>query len=151
MAILFKFLHVAAAMVWVGGALALVVINTRLSRSKNRAVMEAMAEQAMFYGQFVLGPAMALTLLAGIATAGSMGIRFSALWILWGFGGILLSLILGAVFIRRTTVAISRLSAAGAPDTTALAGLQHRLAALNLINLLLLISVIAAMVFKPVL
>jgi uncharacterized membrane protein len=145
---LFKFLHITGAIVWIGGAFTLVVLNARLARSQNRAVVEALAQQSSFYGRAVLGPAAAATLLAGIGTAIFMGVRFTALWILWGLAGIFLSMLLGSVFIGRTTGELSRAAAAPEPDPSRLAAFQRRLASLNLLNLLLLLSVVAVMVFK---
>jgi len=146
---LFKLLHIVAAMVWVGGTLALVVINSRLSRSQNRAAMEGMAQQADFYGRMVLGPAAGITLIAGILTAVLGHIRFNAIWIIWGVAGLAASLVLGAVFIRRTNVEISKLAAAATGDQQQLVALRRRLGTLYLINLVLLLSVVSAMVFKP--
>lgn len=145
---LFKFLHIIGATVWIGGAFTLVVLNARLARSQNRAAMEGLAQASGFYGRAVLGPAAAITLLAGIGTAAFMGVRFTALWILWGLAGVFLSMLLGALFIGRTTAALSREVSNPQPDRGRLSALQGRLASLNLANLLLLLSVVAAMVFK---
>jgi hypothetical protein len=154
---LFKFLHIVSATIWIGGTFTLIVLNTRLARSGNRAVMEPLARQAEFFGRAVLGPAMGGTLLAGMITAGLMGVRFTTLWILWGFAGVFGSLILGTFFIRRATLQIGRLAAQPPPAEglipatgANLAAAQRRLAALNWLNLLLLLSVVMAMVFKPV-
>ncbi len=146
---LFKFLHIVAAMFWIGGVLSLVVINARLARSQNRAATETFAQQAEYYGRFVLGPAAGTTLLAGIITAILGHIRFDNLWILWGLAGIAASMILGAVFINRTTVELNQRVASAGSEQTGWVALQRRLANLNLINLLLLLSVVLAMVFKP--
>jgi len=148
---LFKFLHIVASIVWIGGTFTLVVINTRLSRSQNWPAVQALSEQGAFYGRAILGPAAGLTLIAGIVAAIYMRVSFGALWITWGFAGIILSMVLGMVFIRRTTADIIQLTTTANPDQAALTALQGRLANLNLINLLLLLSVVAAMVFKPTL
>jgi uncharacterized membrane protein len=151
MFLLFKYLHIVAAMIWIGGVVTLVVINARLASSHNKAAVQAFAQQGAFYGRAVLGPAAAITLLAGIATTVFMRMSFGALWILCGFAGILGSMIVGAVFIRRTTEELGQIVAAPSPDPAAQAVLQKRLVTLNTVNLVLLLSTIAAMVFKPML
>jgi hypothetical protein len=104
-----------------------------------------------FYGGAVLGPAAALTLIAGIVTAASAGFDMSALWIIWGFAGILASMALGATLIRRTMRRIGAMAETAAPGEARLLALQRRLAVLNGVNLLLLLSVVWAMIAKPVL
>ena len=148
---LFKFLHVAAVIVWIGGVCTLGLLNLRLSREQDGAMLAALSRQGGFYGRAVLGPAAILTLIAGIATTASAGFGFDTLWIMWGFAGVFASLLLGGTLIRRTTEALGKLATTTAPGDPHLKALQRRLAALNLLNLLLLSSTVWAMVFKPML
>jgi uncharacterized membrane protein len=146
---LFKFLHVLSVIVWIGGVLTFTVLNLRLTLEQDRGVLAALQRQSNFFGRAVIGPAAALTLIAGIVTAVSAGFDFGALWITWGFVAILISLILGATLIRMTNNNLGALvTSAGSSDVTVHAA-QQRLALLNLLNLLLLISAVAAMVLKP--
>jgi len=149
--LLFKFLHVLAVIAWVGGALITSVSTMRLATTQDQALLPAFAERNAFLGRVLFGPAALLTLLAGIATAVVGNLDFGAFWITWGFTGILLSVVLGAVFIRRVTAQLGELTANGAADTQRVRALQGRLALLNSLNTLLLISAVWAMVFKPVL
>jgi uncharacterized membrane protein len=146
---LFKFLHVVSAITWIGGVTTLSILNFRLSRSGQPQAMQVLSSASNFYSRVVVGPAAALTLVAGIATALQMGVSFSSLWITWGFVGIFLSLILGLTFTRITTNKLSQL--AKAESYQEMGTIQNRLATLNLVDALLLLSVVAAMVFKPVL
>lgn len=148
---LFKFLHVAGAIIWIGGACALAILNARLTNAKDRPAAALLAQQAAVFGQTVLGPAAGVTLVAGIVSAYLVGIDFRSLWILWGFAGILGSMVLGAFFIRKANVELSSLAANPASDPSHLLSARRRLSNLNVINLMLLLSVVAAMVFKPVL
>jgi uncharacterized membrane protein len=146
---LFKFIHIAAAMVWVGGVCALAFLDARLVQLQDQPLAANMAKQTAAYGQVVLGLSAGLTLIAGLVTAILMHLDLLNLWILWGFAGIFGSLVLGAVFIRRSTVEFNHLVASPNLDDPRLAAVKRRLANLNLLNLLLLLSVVAAMVFKP--
>jgi len=147
----FKFIHVAAVIIWIGGVFALTFINARLAREKEQAGLLSLSRLSGFYGRAVIGPAAIITLIAGIVTAASVGMDFGALWITWGFVGILGHFVLGIGFIRRATAKLNELAPTVAPNDLQIRTLQGRLTMLNVINLLLLFSVVAAMVFKPTL
>ncbi len=150
--LLFKFLHVVGAILWVGGISTLTMLYVQLGRLQDRSALTTLLQTSGFAGRVIVGPAAAITLIAGIATAVTAGFDFGMLWITWGFMGILLSIILGATLIRRTTNGIAQVVAATAmPDSTKLRALQSRLTGLNLLNLLILLSTVGAMVFKPML
>jgi uncharacterized membrane protein len=148
---LFKFLHVAGAIVWVGGVITLTTLNVRLAHEADGA-QAALARASGALGRVLVGPAAALTLIAGIVTTAVGGIDMGALWISWGFTGIVVSIALGATVIRRTTAALEA-ALAGNPGATPerVAALRSRLTGWNLLNLVVLLSVVGAMVFKPTL
>ena len=147
--LLFKFVHVVVVIVWIGGVCTLTVINARLAREPDQAVVAALIGQSRFYGTAVIGPAAALTLIAGIAAAARADIPFSSLWISWGFTTILLSVLLGAVPIRLVTAQVGKLTALADPHDPRLAAARQRLTILNAINLLVLLSAVWVMVAKP--
>lgn len=145
---LFKFLHVAAVIIWIGGVSTLTVLHLRLARDADAdAGQAALARASGALGRTVVGPAAVVTLLAGVATAAVGGLDMSDLWLAWGLAGIVVSVGLGATLIRRTTTALEAALTAAAPVTA----LRSRLTRLNLLNLLVLLSVVGAMVFKPAL
>ncbi len=150
---LFKFLHVVSVIVWVGGIGTLTVLYTQLSRLQDRATLLALLRTSGFVGRVLTGPAAALTLIAGIVTAVSVGLDFGMLWLTWGFIGILASIVWGATFVRMTVAAIEKLLKAELEaelaDSGPLQRLQRRLTLGNLVNLLILLSTVAVMVFKP--
>jgi uncharacterized membrane protein len=144
-----KFLHVVAAIVWVGGVITMTVVNMRLASTRNSAAMAALAGVGGFLGQRVFGPAAALTLLAGIATALTAGFSMRSLWIIWGFAAILLSIVLGATLTRVTLQRLGALAATPNSDGAQTAALQSRLWMLSAVNIMLLLSAVWAMVAKP--
>ncbi len=144
-----KFLHVVAAIVWVGGVITITTLNMRLASTRNSAAMAALASAGRFLGQRVFGPAAAITLLAGIATALTAGFQMRSLWIIWGFAVILLSIVLGATVVRTTTQRLGTLAATPNSDSVQIAALQSRLQMLSTLNILLLLSAVWAMVAKP--
>jgi hypothetical protein len=80
-----------------------------------------------------------------------MDLALSDLWVAWGLVGLLLSLGLGATLIRATNAELRRLAADPGLDTPRWPAMQRRVATVYGSNLLLLLSVLWAMVFKPTL
>jgi uncharacterized membrane protein len=148
---LFKFVHVAAVIVWIGGVCTLSVIGARAAREQERAALLALLRQSRFYGVAIIAPAAAITLVAGIATAARGGLPFESLWITWGFLAIFGSLLLGAFPIRLVTVRMDKLVATAEPKDPNLIAARQWLTLLNAINLVLLLSAVWAMVAKPTL
>jgi uncharacterized membrane protein len=146
----FKFLHIVAAMVWIGGMVTLSVLQARLGGATDRVVQVAMARQSDFFGMAVAGPSAVLTLIAGIGMLAVSNVG-APLWVGWGFGSIVLSIALGATLMRVTRKELGQRLAAAQPDSARLEALQRRLLLLNAVNVVLLLSSVAMMVFKPVL
>ena len=147
----FKFLHIVAAITWVGGVITMTLLNVRLASTRNSAAMAALSSVGGFIGQRVFGPAAAITLLAGLATALYAGFPMRSLWIIWGFLVILLSFGMTATLTRSTAQRLGALAATPNRDATQVAALQRRLWMLTALNILLLLSAVWAMVSKPTL
>jgi uncharacterized membrane protein len=147
--LLLKFVHVVSAIVWIGGLVALVTLNARMARAGNGMMMAALGQQSEFFGRSVLGPAMGLTLLAGLATAGVAGFPFTSAWIVWGIAGFVLSIAIGVVAVGRAAASLADLAREAGPGDPRVDAARRRLIALNVANILLLLSIVWAMVFKP--
>ena len=145
----FKFLHIVAAIIWVGGVITMTLLNARLASTRNSAAMAALSSVGGFFGQRVFGPAAAITLLAGIVTALSAGFPMRSVWIIWGFLVILLSFGMTATLTRSTTQRLGVLAATPTSDGAQIVALQSRLWMLTVLNILLLLSAVWAMVSKP--
>lgn len=148
---LLKFLHVAGVTVWVGGVVSLAVLNTVVARDGDPRAVAAMARASAFYGQRVVGPAVGVVLLAGIAMVGMYRIRFGTFWVVCGLVGLFGSALMGALGTGRTGSELSRIAAAEPRDESRIGVLQRRLRLVTAANLLVLFSVILAMVYKPTL
>jgi uncharacterized membrane protein len=148
---LFHFLHQLSAIVWLGGLLAVNVLQVRLGSRQDRAAQASLLHQTDLYGRAVIAPGATVTLLTGLVLVVQEDFAFSDLWIAWGLIGLLLSLALGATLIRVTNAQLRRLAADPALEQPQWLAQQRRMAILFGINLLLLLSVVWAMVFKPTL
>jgi hypothetical protein len=82
---------------------------------------------------------------------GMAGIGFGTFWVLWGFAGIVLHFIFGAVFIRKRTMELVQLASAESTTDQSLSEAGAKLWTVQLIYLAIMASVVGAMVFKPTL
>ena len=145
-----KFVHILAVIVWLGGLVCVGIVNLRLARTTERSLQAALASQNEFLGARVIAPAAGLTLLAGLAivVVGHLGLP---LWVIWGLGALVLSMLLGATLLRRATVELRERLASDSASDREVASVQRRLAMLHGVNLAVLVSAMWAMVFKPML
>jgi uncharacterized membrane protein len=146
-----KFVHVLSVIAWVGGVACLAVLIWRVRRERNRTILTTLLRHATTYGQMVPGPASGLVLLSGLGMVGMAGIGFTTFWVLWGYTGILLHGVIGAVFIRKRTMELARLASSDGADDQSLAEAGGKLWAVQLIYLAIMALVVAAMVIKPTL
>ncbi len=148
---LFKFIHIVAAIVWVGAGVTFQILNARLARANDQAGIAAMASQGEWFGKVVFSTAAGTTLVAGIVTvlASDGAWSFAELWVTWGFVGVALSIVFGAVLSERTAKELAATIQTSGQDSPQVPVLQRRLGLYGGIDLLILVSVVAAMVFKP--
>ena len=144
---LFKFLHVLAVIVWLGGVLTVNVLQVLVSRGDDRAAQASLLRLGDLYGRAVIAPAAAFTLLTGVVRVEQIGVGYGTFWVAWGIVAILASIALGATLIRATNATLRRLAA----DDPRWPSLLRRAATLYGVNLLLLLSALWAMEFKPTL
>jgi uncharacterized membrane protein len=148
---LFKFLHLVAVIVWIGGALTLGILNVRVRRTRDRSAMAALGQQSAVLGRTLIGPAAASAFVTGLVMIADAGVAFTTLWVLWGTIAIALSMILGAGPIRRTGQELASGASNPGSEPGRVAALGNQLRTLNAINLIILFSAVWAMVFKPTL
>jgi uncharacterized membrane protein len=146
--LLLKFVHVAAVVVWVGGMVAGMFFNARLALEREPALMQAFGRQAQIYGMRVMMPSAIVTLITGIGMLGVTATGVS-LWTTWGLLAVFVSIFLGAAVGRPAGKKLAELSRTGAPDPAVIGRLRRRLSWTANLNVLVLFSTVAVMVFKP--
>jgi len=147
--LLFKFLHVAAVIVWLGGLLTVGLMNARAARSGDRGVLAHLVHLSAWHGTRVIAPAAVLTLVAGMVMLMVSPYGFREAWVIWGLAALVVAILLGAVLQQRAGAELEKRLDAGTRGDERIGVLQRRLARLNVINLLILLSAVWAMVFKP--
>jgi uncharacterized membrane protein len=140
----FKFLHVTAAIIWIGGAFIMVMFGVKAARSRNDAELVAVVQQVGWAAERIYVPASIATALLGIVVA-TVGGLWSALWVSLGLVGVVITIALGVLAL---TPRAKKVEAAGAvtPETVAI---SRELLTLARFDVVLLLVVVADMVLKP--
>jgi len=143
-----KYVHVLAAVIWVGGAVAANIQGTRISRSRDGERLAAFGRDTEWVGTHVYLPASLTVLLFGILTALKGHYSFGQAWILIGIAGVVATSITGSAFLGPELKRISGIiDARGANDAEAIRR-TTRLISVARIDLVVLLFVIFAMVTK---
>jgi uncharacterized membrane protein len=148
---LFKFIHIVAVIVWIGGIVTAGILNARVARTRDRAAMATLGQQTAVLGRRLMGPSAAVAFISGFVTVLDAEIGFTELWVVWGMVAVFLSMFLGAGPIRRTGEELAIGASNPKPEQARVAALRNRLRTLNAVNLIILFSAVWAMVFKPTL
>ena len=139
------FVHILAAMTWVGGGLLLSLLGSRARRDPAGAA--GFATFLPYVGIRVLMPAVVLVLVTGVwlVLAGSEW-SFRQTWVLLALGLFAVAFAVGAVYLSRVGIALERAAKDGG---AALPSLLNRWLAGYLVVLIVLLVTVADMVFKP--
>jgi uncharacterized membrane protein len=144
-----QFLHVSAAIVWLGSGVGLVALMAVMTRAGDRAAVMTVSRHLEVLGPRLFGPAAMSTLIFGVLmVVQSEGLAFSDLWIVIGLVGVAVSL----VFVAVSNPQQKRLAATveeHGPEHPDVAAIGARLRMINLVDLVVLFVVVWAMVAKP--
>ncbi len=145
-----KFVHVVAAIVWVGAGIFVQYYTTRLRRQGEGPRLAEFArdlEKASFH---IFIPASVTVLLMGILMVAYSPVwNFTDTWILIGLGGYLATFLTGSLFIGPTAGKLGRMVQEQGPEAPGLDPLVARIFAISRVDQVVLLLVIADMVFKP--
>jgi uncharacterized membrane protein len=145
---LLKFLHIAAVIAWVGGAIGITVLQARIGAAGDRPALLSIGRQMDRFGKTYYAPLAILTLVTGAW----MVVRswdFEDPWIVIGIVGVLVSIAIGLGLISPTGRKLVAESENPEPNFGAIASYSKRIRALGLTNLALLMFVVWVMVAKP--
>jgi uncharacterized membrane protein len=141
------FLHVASAMVWVGGGIMLTVVGFRARASSDTATLAEFARLLPYAGLRILMPSVILVLLTGLwlVLAGSEW-TLDQLWVLIALAGFVGAFLVGVLYLSRTAGDLQRAAASDLPAARAAIG---RWLAGYAVVLAILLVVVWDMVVKP--
>lgn len=149
---LFKFLHLTGVIAWLGSGIGLTILWRGLAKAGSVDAVKAITGQNKALSAKLFGPAVLLTLAAGVAMViDTPAIDFSDLWVVIGFAGIVLSGVLnGAIADPASKQMVAAIESGGFNSTDATAA-RSRVSMAGNIELLVLFAVVLVMVVKPTL
>jgi uncharacterized membrane protein len=142
---IFKFLHIVAATIWVGGGFAMILAATLAERRGGAAEVNRVTASL---GNVMFMPASLATLIFGIVLT-AMAWSFADLWIIIALVGIAVSLAIGILIIKPTAEKIDAIVASEGPTSPRVAAMAANLMRKSRFDYVVLFVVVADMVFKP--
>jgi hypothetical protein len=142
----FKFLHVSAAVCWVGGGVVLMYLAILGQRAKDDTATMTVVKQTASLATTWFIPSSMATLLLGIVVA-SIGGLWSEAWVILGLLGFAATFATGFFVIRPSADAIAKHETDGRRDLALAFG--NKLMKISKFDYVMLFTVIADMVVKP--
>ena len=142
-------IHVLAAVIWVGGGLAMHILGRRvLKRGDSREIFEFSKEINMV-AQRLYAPTALILLIAGVLLVNEAGYEFSQLWITLAFIGWAFSFVVGVGYYGPQDKKLQALVAADGPTSTGIVENVRQALFVNQIEQLVLILIVIDMTIKP--
>jgi uncharacterized membrane protein len=142
------FVHLAAALVWVGGGVMLSLVGLRALRAGDAAVVSEFAQLLSYAGLRVFTPAVVVVLLSGLwmVLAGSAW-NLGQTWILLALAAFAAAFLIGGLYLSRSAIELQRVAAAA--DMGAARRAIGRWLKGYAVVLAILLFAVWDMVFKP--
>jgi hypothetical protein len=141
-----KFLHVAAAIVWVGGGTWSYILMRRLKAAQAGPALAALQPQMKWLGLAVIMPASILALFTGLYLVLAGPYPPESWWIAVGLAGLFVSIGMGMAVITPAAGKLGAVMAEHGPGHPDAAKLQKRMGIATTFNLVVLWVVVYAMV-----
>ena len=146
---LYKFVHVAASIVWIGAGVMIQVLAARAQRTNDDEYLVRLFRDAGALGKALFIPASLTVVVMGILMVVDGPWDFSPLWIVLGLVGYAATFVTGAFILGpRAEKGAERLKEAGGV-TPALAAEMRSVLTLARVDSVVLFLVVAVMVIKP--
>lgn len=145
--VLFKFLHVTSAVIWIGGAFIMIMLGVKADRAKNDAEIVGVVRQVAWAADRIYVPASIATLVFGVTVAW-LGALWGNLWVILGLVGVAATIALGVVVLTPRAKKVEAGYAAGGV-TPAVVAVSREILTIAKFDAVLLFTVVADMVLKP--
>jgi uncharacterized membrane protein len=147
----FKFVHVLAAVVWVGGACTVQVYALLALRSDDPVRVAAFAKDTEFVGTRIFLPSSLILLVSGIFTLhDSSGVwSFSQGWVQFGLVVVALSIVVGAGYLGPESGRIAKATEERGVESAEVQQRIRRIFMVSRVELAFLLAVVFDMVVKP--
>jgi hypothetical protein len=145
--LVFKFLHVVSAIIWVGAGVSLVILGIAADARSDKPEFTRIIQSVVFMAPRVFVPSSIAAFVFGFIAAW-LAWGFADLWIWIGIAGFAAGSITGNFFLKPRADRISAIVAKEGVSESALA-LGRELLRISKFDYTVLFVVVAAMVFKP--
>jgi uncharacterized membrane protein len=143
------FLHILAAIVWIGAGVALQFLGFRAEQTRNGPFMQALGESSDWLAKRLFIPSSLAVLVLGILLTIEGAWTFDTLWIELGFAGFAMSFLTGLLFLKPEGERIGRAIAAHGPESSEARHHIRRVNIVDRVELVILVLVVGAMTIKP--
>lgn len=143
-----KYIHILAAVVWVGGAFTSQLFAIRAQRSSDPVDLIRLGRLFEYVGLRVFAPASLILIVAGVLMTLDRW-SFSQLWITISLTLWLFSFLAGLFYLGPKSKVLAELFETEGPTSPTGVALRSKLFLVSRIELLFFVIIIALMVFKP--
>ncbi|MDP9070224.1 MAG: DUF2269 family protein [Actinomycetota bacterium] len=144
-----KALHVLAAVTWVGGAITINILGSRIAATNDGAGLAAFARETAWVGNFVYLPASVMVLLFGVLAVLEGDWSFGDAWVSIGLLGVLVTALTGSLFFGPESKRIARLVESQGVEHPEVRDRTTRILRMGRVDLVVLLVVVVVMVLKP--
>ena len=142
-------IHVLAAVIWVGGGIAMHILGRRVLRRNDPEEIYKFSAEVNLIGMRLYAPTSLILLVAGILLVNEAGYEFSQLWITLGFLGWIFSFIVGIAYYGPQDKKLQALVAAEGPTAPGVVENVRQALMVNSFEILILVLVVIDMTVKP--
>jgi uncharacterized membrane protein len=142
-------IHVLAAVVWVGGGIAMHILGRRVLKRGDSQEIYKFSEEVNLIGLRLYAPTSLILLVAGILLVNEVGYEFSQLWITLAFIGWAFSFIVGVGYYGPQDKKLQALVAADGPTAPGVVANVRQALFVNQIEILILVLIVVDMTVKP--
>ncbi len=142
------FVHIFAAIIWVGGAFFFQVKIAQFKRANDNAGFLQLGKDAEHFGMRLFMPMSIVVLLAGITMVWYGPYSFE-LWIALALFGIVATSLVGAVYLGPTGGKLAKLAEEKGFDDPGVKAMRDQLILISRLDYAVLVLVVLDMVFKP--
>jgi uncharacterized membrane protein len=142
-------IHVFAAVVWVGGGIAMHILGRRVVKRGDSTEIYEFSKEINVIGLRLYAPTSLILLVAGILLVNEAGYEFSQLWITLAFLGWAFSFIVGVGYYGPQDKKLQALVAADGPTAPGVLENVRQALLVNQIEILILVLVVIDMTTKP--
>ena len=144
-----KFIHILAAVAWVGSGLFVQYRGTRLRRTGTPEQTANLARDVAESTPWFVGTSLTVLVAGIVLVLYAPGLDFTDTWILLGLVGYAATFVTGMFLIRPTAEKLAAVAASEGPTSPTTQALIARIFAISRVDQVVLLLVILDMVFKP--